>query len=126
MAQKSRRRTVVAAGAEVPNIVPADQLIAPGFVSVSIFAANETAEAIRMSVFGGGELVLTESEVPLEQAAGRGPIPPDNLMVNFGLSPGESLTISVRNTDGAAARDIVVEIQIDPIPAEQLAALGII
>ncbi len=115
MAQKSRIRTVVAAGATERNIVPADQLIAPGFVAVRIFATNETPEAILITIFGGGELILSESEVPLEQAAGRGPIPPDNLIAAFGLSPGESLTISARNSDGALARDIVTEIQMDPL-----------
>lgn len=99
----TRDNRSVAAGVTVLNILDGSLFeIVRRRGQIAIAAVADDATEVLMSVLADTETLLEESTVPLEPAAGQGPNLEDHIMLLEGVSPGDKLTIRLRNTGAGA------------------------
>lgn len=81
-------------------------------IAQTVIAAglNEVTATIQF----GPEIQLEEGAVHVEALAGRGPLLPDDIVVDDVAAPGDRLVDRLTNT-GAAARDVRTKVRIIPL-----------
>jgi len=105
----------VAAGAVVANAIAGSQFEFLATVSrVQLYVTQDPADLGEVEVFFGQEIQLPNSVIGEAAAAVRGPIIPDDLVVDDVGAPGDRLVIRLTNPSGAAA---VIRglLKIDPV-----------
>jgi len=98
-----RFSTSVGAGATVENLLDGsvyEKIRAQGNLVIASVGANATD--LLMTVLIDAEQVMAESPIPLEIAAGRGPVLPDDVILNEAVRPDDNITIRLRNTNVGA------------------------
>ncbi len=99
----TRDNRSVAAGATVLNILDGslfEIVRRAGNLVVAAVAANATE--VLMSILADTETLLEESTVPLETAVGLGPTLDEHILLLEQVTPGDKLTIRIRNTGAGA------------------------
>ena len=105
------RRVALAAGAVVANIMTGsefERLPAPARIRVAVSASLGDAS---VDVSFGNVIQGTSVNCPLEPGAGRGPIIPDDLLIDDMADAGDLILVRLRV--GAAATDIRTIVRID-------------
>ena len=84
---------------------------------VEIAAVRETAPAGvgTIEVTFGPQVQLEPGPLATEQAAGLGPLLPDNILVSDIAAPGDRLRVGLRETGGAADMDVVLLVRVEPV-----------
>lgn len=110
--QVKKIRTNVAAGATNTNLVAGTNIEFPGRPSRFLLAAVGSAAGFRLDVLFGTDLVAETLVVPIEVAANRGPVVPDNVLVKSVIDGSDRLILKAVNTGGAAADiDVLIELE---------------
>ena len=105
----------VPAGGEVANAFAGSAFEFIQRDSRVIVAANaETAYEVTGTLQYGSEVQLEEGVIPVEPAAGRGPIIPDDVLADEVAAAGDRLVFRLRNT-GAAANRCNIKARIIPL-----------
>lgn len=84
-------------------------------VNVTLAATSPSGDDADMEVQFGSELVMERSAVAIENAAGVGPILPDNVVLSTPSIAGRRLSVRLFNNDGAATSDVTLLIETTPI-----------
>lgn len=79
---------------------------------VLLYATTSVLNDLSCSMLIGAEAALQSGVPGLEVAAGRGPVIPDNLMVDAFGAPGDQLTLSVSAILGA---DFTYQLVVEPL-----------
>lgn len=110
-----RFNTTIPAATTVENITPGSMLIAPFDAQIRVAATNVTANAIALQVFTGGDLAMQESFPGVERIVGKGPILPEDILLEDGVLKGDSIIITARNSDLAVARIVTIYLEFIPV-----------
>lgn len=100
----------MAANASSGNVLSGKQLEIPTRPSVAKFSAAAAATGLFGMVYAGMNTLMEESHV---SPANRFPVQPDDVMVQDIVMPNDRLSMSFRNSTGAA---IVVQWSLDLVP----------
>jgi hypothetical protein len=73
-----------------------------GTLVIAAVADTAAGNLFLAEVLIGSETVMEESPVPLEPAAGQGPNLQDHILIREPVTPGDKVTLRVRNADVAA------------------------
>jgi len=120
MASGVRRiHTPLAIAGVADNILQGTPLEYPGVKSkVEIYSTTDAQGAVgnevTMDVQFGTEVVAENVVLPIETAAGQGPLIPDHTIVVDALLPSDRLVVRIRNADAAAAHDIISVVRVMP------------
>lgn len=98
----SRRiATSVPANGQIVNQLAGEDIEFPGRISEVEVAATAAAVGTQMDVQYGSDLVLSQGVIPVEAAAGQGPLLPDNLLSSDVAAAADRIVIRLVNTTGA-------------------------
>lgn len=107
---------IVPIGGTVANVLAGSQfefLARPSVVQV--FAAQDPADLGEIEVFFGQELQLPQSPIQYAQAAGEGPLVPQDELVNDIGAPGDRLVVRLVETGGVNTAVTRVMVKISPL-----------
>lgn len=110
-------RVTVAIGATVQNAIAGSQfefIRAPS--RVQIYATQDPADLAEIEVFFGQEIEHPPGLISEAAAPARGPVIPDDLIVDDIAAPNDRLVIRLVETGGAATAIVRGLVKVTPIP----------
>ena len=108
-----KRRTALLASQVIENIIAGSPYEFVGVPSkITVAAVKAAAGVVELSVQVGPELLLDRAPLNAEPTVNAGAMLPDNLLLEEFAAPGDRITISVRETSGAASfADVFLRIE---------------
>ena len=111
----------VPAGGTVPNVLVGSAFEFAGVpTAVRVYASREAdiapGDDVVASVQFGPDVQLEPGPIAVEQSVQGGPRIPDNLVAEGVAAPGDRLQVSLRETGGANALNVTLQVFTDPIP----------
>jgi len=103
-------RRAIPANSRTTNILaglPFEFVVTPSIIRIYL---TGSAIGLKVDILIGGESVVSDSEV---NAQNRMPLRPDDLLIEFGGSPGDRIFVAWRNSTGAVINGFLL---VDVIP----------
>lgn len=111
-----RRRVTVAAGSTTGNVLAGETLEFPGRPSaIELAHVASAAGDIEVELFFGNEQAIFRSAVPVEAAAGRGPVIPDDALPRMAAASADRIRLIYYNIDPANPADVEFVINVEPV-----------
>lgn len=109
-----RKQILLGASATDSNVLSGTDFEYPPGVAKVIIGATGVNTGATMTVKLGSRIVAEDLALPVEAAAGRGPLIPDDVLVSAVAMPTERIQVAITN-DGAGTADPTVYVEVNPI-----------